>query len=278
MEPIRMVKLGQDNDWKSAAGSYPPVFLLKTDGTLWRLGTNRVDWSKGWPGLRAFTPERLGTDSDWAEVSVGEGPLQFRKADGRVWVNYGSQRGKAESLRFDDHTFFERAPQWEGDRWRSRATTYVRGRGEIQIGVREDGTFRVCGALRPNPTKRFGEWEWTKEDVQLGHESNWLGFAACNRRQLIAALKADGTVWKWSFPQDPVAKPATARAARLSSHSDWVAICAYEEGLAALAADGSLWFWAGEPRYFHSSEFAIRPLLAASRKPQLIGNVLNRIE
>lgn len=279
VEPIRMVRLGGDDDWKSAAGRYPPVFLLKTNGTLWRLGTDWVDWRKGRPSLRTFTPERLGTDSDWVDLSAGEGPtgpIQFRKADGRVWVLGGSGVTQADAVRFDDRISRERAPQYEGDRWRSRAKTYVPQRGEILVGVREDGTFRVCGAMQLNPKSRVGAWEWTKQDVQLGRESNWLAVAACNH--FVATLKADGTVWKWSLPRDPMAEPATARAIRLGSHSDWVALCSYADGLVGLAADASLWFWANEPRDFHPSGLALRPLLAASRKPQFLGQVSNPVE
>jgi hypothetical protein len=41
----------------------------------------------------------------------------------------------------------------------------------------------------------------------------------------------------------------------------------------ALAADGSLWFWATEGQRHYASSFTLQPLLAASRLPQLIGNL-----
>jgi hypothetical protein len=94
----------------------------------------------------------------------------------------------------------------------------------------------------------------------------------------VATLKADGTVWKWSLPRDPMAELATARAIRLGSHSDWVALCNYADGLVGLAADASLWFWANDPRHFHPSGFVLRPLLAASRKPQFLGHVSNPVD
>ncbi|MBI5384707.1 MAG: ABC transporter permease subunit [Verrucomicrobia bacterium] len=271
---VRMVRVGSDNDWKSVAGDHLPAFLLKTNGTLWRLGTNHIDDRKPWPGLRAFTPERLGTDSDWAELAVGEPPaIEFRKADGRTWLPYnpgGLKRDEPGVLRLDDQSSLRRTPQWDDAGWRSRSMTAVPGRRVIQLGVREDGTFRVCREWQR------GAKEWTKLDVQLRNESNWLGLVCTD--YLVVTLKADGTLWKWDFPDDPVVRPATARATRFSSHSDWVAICPYGEGMAGLAADGGLWFWAYEARHFYPSQFAIQPLLAASRKPQLIANVLSKLE
>ena len=86
-------------------------------------------------------------------------------------------------------------------------------------------------------------------------------------------LKADGSLWKWDFPDDPMVKPETAYATRLGTRSDWVAVSRVWGCVTSLAADGSLWLWEYESRRFSPEEFSMPPLLAASRKPQLIGNV-----
>src|SRR5262249_39800268 len=54
----QMVPLGQDSDWKIVTVRGSSAFLLKTNGTLWRLGTSRGSW-KNWPGIGTFTPEHL---------------------------------------------------------------------------------------------------------------------------------------------------------------------------------------------------------------------------
>ena len=94
LEPTPLVQVGRDHNWQSVTGASPPVFLLKTDGTLWQWGRGFFDvwrWDhgqfdriKGRPGLRAFEPERVGTDSDWAEISWNRGQFEFRKRDGRT--------------------------------------------------------------------------------------------------------------------------------------------------------------------------------------------------
>jgi hypothetical protein len=48
--------------------------------------------------------------------------------------------------------------------------------------------------------------------------------------------------------------------------------------VATLAADGNLWFWRWDPSYHSWSELPMPPLLGASRRPQLIGNVLGRTQ
>ena len=88
-------------------------------------------------------------------------------------------------------------------------------------------------------------------------------------------LKADGSLWKWNFPDDPITEPESAAAVRLSEHSDWMAIAGEFGCVTSLAADGSLWFWQFDSRYFSPSDFGIPPLLCVSRKPQKIGNVFD---
>lgn len=270
-DPPRMVRLGLDNDWKSVAGNFSQAFLLKTDGTLWRLGTNRFDRKKPRQGLRAFEPQRLGTDSDWAEIFSTEG-LIFRKTDGRVWVVQGQRSSKTEFVRLDEQLFIERATLLDHERWRGRTPASAPGLG-FQVGVREDGTFRVTEAWQwhTSPSDNSRQWGLVKHDVLLGKETNWLGVAG--NREVVVTLKADGSLWKWHFPDDPISKPGTASAALLSKHSDWLAIAEAMGGVVSLAADGGLWFWQFEPRHEHPSEQTIPPLLAASRRPQLIGNI-----
>jgi len=42
-------------------------------------------------------------------------------------------------------------------------------------------------------------------------------------------------------------------------------------GIVSLAADGKLWLWRFDPQYFSSGP--AYPLLAVSRRPELIGNL-----
>jgi hypothetical protein len=64
-------------------------------------------------------------------------------------------------------------------------------------------------------------------------------------------------------------KPETASASRLGTHSDWIAITAAGNGVIALARDGSLWQFQSDPPQGPRS-FS---LLAASRRPQKLGNI-----
>ena len=273
-EPPKLVRFGQDNDWKSVAGHASCLaFLVKADGTLWCLGTNVFNWKKSWPGLRAFKPRRLGTDADWAEILRTEDTICFRKTDGRAWIYQGQSQpaSKTEVLRFDEQLFIERAQHLDEHKWRSTAWGFSPLVGAFRVGVREDGTFHVTAPWQTAPVPHSRWWRWLKQNVQLGPETNWL--AVAGNREVIVTLKADGSLWKWDFAEDTITEPDTASPIHLSTHSDWVAITGAMGGVVSLAADGSLWFWQFEPLRHYPRENMFSPLLAASRRPQLIGNI-----
>lgn len=268
-----MIRLGHDSDWRAVAVSGFGAFLLKTNGTLWRLGTNRADWA-GWPGYRAFTPTRLGTDSDWATIRKADpGGMIFEKTNGSAWVNQpinGTPAGE-EQLRLDTDVTLSAAPYLAGQK---SAVAIWAGSRLVQIGVGDDGLLRVIAGWNQETAAgsrvRYG---WRSQNVPLGHGTNWLTLVGNYRNRDLAALKSDGTLWMLDFPADPLTEPNRFSAAPLSIHSDWVAIIEVMGGMGALAADGSLWYWALEERSLYPSSFTIKPLLAASRRPQLIGNV-----
>ena len=160
-----------------------------------------------------------------------------------------------------------RAPDHDGREWRGIVWVDSPRNVRFELGLRSDGTIRVRGKWRWSQT---GKGEFTSTDVQLGEASDWLAFAGNNG--LVLSLKTDGSLWKWDFPDDLETKPNTTRAKRLGSHSDWVAVGQNYDGILSLAGDGSLWFWHGRQPH-PESEFAWQPLLAPSRKPQLIGNI-----
>jgi ABC-type transport system involved in multi-copper enzyme maturation permease subunit len=275
-KPVQFEQFGGDHDWKMAAYFFNSVLLLKTDGTLWRWGSNHPDPDKNrWPGLRAFEPHRLGTNSNWEEIFSSNGDVYFRMKDGRVWVaplrltsNPSSvtlNEQKAEDIIIlDSEIWIGRDRYLDRNPWRSLAWGLSRrfsrsGPEVFRVGVFEDGTFRLAAPEQP-------PFLLAKHIYQLGSESNW--WAVAGNDEMVVALKRDGSLWKWTFPENPLTQPETASASRLGSHSDWVAITATGDGIVALARDGSLWQFQSE-----SPVSALPSLLAASRRPQKLGNI-----
>jgi hypothetical protein len=157
----------------------------------------------------------------------------------------------------------ERYPELDHTLWRSLANS---GPFQIQMGVRDDGTLQVWGDLG---------------NGRIGTETNWVAVTCLHEAVddlKIVALKTDGSLWRWDFSMRRHSNPAAARPFRISSHKDWVAITADWTGLVGLAADGSLWRWQFEPGVSHVAGFNVPPLLAASRRPQRLGNIFDAMQ
>jgi len=146
--------------------------------------------------------------------------------------------------------------------------------GSFQLGVAADGTFRVAAAFQPDLK---GRYQLVAQDTLLSPETNWVAAVQSTYGDSFGGasavtLKSDGTLWAWNFPDDPLAKPQSAQATRLGTHSDWIGISHTGGGIVSLAADGGLWLWRFSGGY--ASE-GMQPLIRPSRKPQLLGNIFN---
>lgn len=265
--PPQFTRIGNDTNWLLLIRQAwaPACLLLKRDGSLWQWGTNQFDFSKRatvkWPGLAGFEPQRLGTDSDWASIRCAGSSIYLWKANGQAWAQNPVFRGpKKTPLVLAPGLQFERYPEFDHFQWRRLSTGQP-----YQLGVRDDGTLWGFGMMRrafKDPHASSG---------QIGTDTNWLT-AACSQ-EFAVTLRADGTLWKWNFSHRRDSSRRPVKPVQLSSHRDWVDLTANWDGIIALAGDGGLWHWRFEPTPAQFGRFRIPPLLAASRRPQLLGNV-----
>jgi hypothetical protein len=282
-EAIKLVRFGNDSDWKCLAARWTDAYLVKNDGSLWRVGMNRSDGKKKWPGLRAFPPRRMGADADWAAIEIADYRMFFRKRDGRVYVTgssvYSPSATRPEGwLDLGEGSLVEPARTLEEHRWRCLAMASSPRNGTVTVRVAEDGRFYLTDGHHIVGRGNYWHAEPVRENIQLSQETNWVAVAGNGRT--VVTLRADGSLWKWNFPDDlfPFGDSITPKlpsAMRLGTHSDWQAIVGAADGLVSLAADGSLWFWHLES---HSYYDEFQPLLAQTRKPQRITNIFGNAD
>jgi ABC-type transport system involved in multi-copper enzyme maturation permease subunit len=273
--PIEMTRFDNETNWQGvlALGEFP--LLLKKDGTLWRWGTNHLgdfdyrqnDWQNKWPGLHAFQPYRFGMESNWAGMfSADYGVPYLKKNDGHVWrLLWGTPNTRTNSYEIKPGVWVERNPWDAGHEQTKWQDFYADGR-YFQIGIRTNGTMWSRGDLpwTNNLPQAYGR------PVQIGSETDWK--AVAGRWSALLAVKTDGSLWKW----DSESQPNKLSWKRLGNHSDWVAIKDSWGGGMALAADGSLWYWQTFPLYIEKSRHLPPFMLAAPRKPALIGNIFDK--
>jgi hypothetical protein len=261
-------RVGSENDWKSVAAASGQALLLKTNGTLWRLGTNTLPAVQVGPGLSAFTPERLGNDSDWADLFSSNYRMILRKADRQIWVSPPIATFDEEKLDFAGLSLHRTEYL---DRYSSIAEV-MGSMGLMSVGVHEDGTFRVAATLGSELRRGKVRPAMIHSDTPLDAHTNWLAVAVAAGLEHVVTLRADGTLWRWTFlRREKTSIIADTTPHRLGVQSDWVAIAAAMHGVVSLAADGTLWFWEFEPTRFVSASY--EPLMRASRRPRLVGNL-----
>jgi hypothetical protein len=285
----RLEQLGVDHDWKLVQAFPKFALLLKTDGSLWELGTDKLDdkilKTNGWPGLRTFVPRRVGNDSDWSDIFPGWYANGFRKTDGAVWLRENDSAVTNVTVLMDD-VKIKRVVGSENFIWRSQAHANISHGGGIEVGVGDDGTFRVWRAdelivrrksqlLDELIARRKSQliFQPGAQNIQLGSVTNWL--AVAGDYGSVVTLKADGTLWHWHFPDDSLT--TTAYATQLGTRTDWVAITGTYGAVFALAADGSVWQWRFNPfwDYSDSDSLGFDPLLGVSRHPRKLGNIFD---
>ena len=253
----KMMQFGDETNWQHVIRQYFGSFiLLKSDGTLWRWGTNNYNWNPlqtNSPGVRTFKPRQIGTNSDWKEIFNGWN-ANARKTDGSTWVvGMGPKTGKDEIERRPDSDKIPPQTVWTEE----NAMAYVGNDGTLWIWNRY---FNKKGA----------GWSGTGF-FQVGGETNWVAVAVTWNN--MVALKSDGSLWKWNLFNNskPTAETAKEPPTPLGIHRDWVGLSGTWDGAVSLAADGTLWFWP-QTDYYDAA------LLKTPKQPQLLGNVFGRAD
>lgn len=284
-----MTQFGSATNWNSVVPiGGTEMLLVKNDETLWRWGVTNWNYKKRslWPGFQTFQPQRLGTESDWAEVFQINYEPCLRKTDGSVWTTWINSETNQQIIKLEAGLRVGRAPVFEHGHWRSITTTRIGL--ECQLGIRDDGTFRLGADEKFSKSSKT--YEMAATDLQFGTSTNWL--AVAGRGGKVVTLKDDGTLWVWNFhhdywrgwnPELDEQEMLATQPVRLGTHSDWIAIASTDGGAISLAADGSLWYWPLADAIYlagnsinQSGDIHFTPLLDISHKPQLLANVFGK--
>jgi len=87
------VQVGNTSDWSQLAITQAAVMAIKTNGTLWGMGSNGSTIGNNNTALRS-TPVQIGTDSNWAQISGNQINFAAIKSDNTVWVWGNNTQGQ----------------------------------------------------------------------------------------------------------------------------------------------------------------------------------------
>lgn len=183
-------RLAAQGKWKAVAMGADHALALRTDSTLWAIGSN----GSGQTGCGraraydAFCP--MGDPkSKWSAMAAGDGFSVGLRADGTLWTWGGNSRGEAGRGTFQARVEIGQAGT---GKWAAIAAG-----GHHALALREDGTLWAWGEGATGALG-LGDREEEKQNrnapAQVGTET-WWAIAAGGH--FSAAVRADGQVMVW---------------------------------------------------------------------------------
>jgi hypothetical protein len=262
---VPMLRIGDDRDWKGIASTPFSLILLKTDGSLWRLGPEmNAQAIRRRAPLHQEMPVRLEGGSDWAGIGSMAGfQMYLRNQAGEIYVYPNWSATETKSISIDAGMGFSRIPAGVPA---PIGSPFLHGGGMVQTQIGDDGRFRIVGRWIWQ-----GGWRFEQADLPVGDGADWVEAAVFDLSRAVT-LKSDGTLWLWELGPDPVRYPEFIVSRQLSRHSDWVAVT-FLGGSAfiALAADGTLWKWEFPSLHVRRHGALTRP----PRHPQKVSTMLS---
>ncbi|MEI7773446.1 MAG: Ig-like domain-containing protein, partial [Verrucomicrobiota bacterium] len=191
-------QVGTDKDWEAVFIYGQSTHALKKDGSLWAWGYNGGDnLGVGSSSTYVSVPTQVGTENDWGTVASSYRSFGLKK-DGSLWAwgyNYG---GLSVSVPTRVGT--------END-WKA-----FRNFGGYTFALKQDGSLWAWG-YNYNGTLGVGSSDYiVTAPTRVVGDDTWQSLPASTDGGNWAAIKADGTLWKWG---------SGTSMTQVGSDSDW---------------------------------------------------------
>lgn len=236
--------------WRAVAASHSGAVAIRSDGTLWLLGSSPGP-ARPRPGGSASTPIQASTDNDWKTVAAGAAHFLALKTDGSLWAwgqNSCGEVGDGTTLPRESPVGIEQGKAWK-DVTAANFTT---------VALDENGAIWSWGLVAQSA---YG-FDRQTSPVRLGLEPGWIHATPAARG--VVAIRADRTLWLAEAPfavarggSIPSAPPMTLWP--LSEEPGWEQAWSGGRYLYGLKADGSLWRWRTSLYPRPADESPVRP-------------------
>jgi alpha-tubulin suppressor-like RCC1 family protein len=243
------VQVGSLTNWSQVSvGGYRDdafTLALKTDGTLWGWGYNRV----GQLGIGNITdvssPVQVGTLTSWSQVSAGYTHALAIKKDGTLWGWGYSYTSVGGYLGTGNRTSTQ-SPVQVGSltNWTQVAS------GKYQsVAIKNDGTVWSWGSSAGKGILGLGNQEFAFSPTQVGALTNWSKIES--GMDSSTSIKTDGTLWAWGYNNsgqlglgDTATRSSPVQVGALNT---WAQVTG-NNATFAIKTDGTLWAWGSNTR------------------------------
>lgn len=232
-------QLGTDNDWAKIESGDRCYFGIKTDGTLWGIGSG----SSGQLGTGGISTQhsvvQIGTDNDWELISSNDNTTYAIKTNGTLWAwgkNTNGQVGNGGGGNVTSPLQIGTDTNWE---------TVDAGSDHV-LAIKTDGTLWAWG-LNNRGQVGDGTLEDRNVPVQIGTDTDWEFVSA--GESASQALKTDGTRWVWghngnyAIHSEGVTMADNPHVPTQFDSNEWELVAMGWSNSAGLKTDGTLWTW-----------------------------------
>ena len=263
-------KIGSEINWASVSRGVNHTVALKTDGTLWALGSNDEgqlgDGTSGFENSKS-TPTKIGSEINWASVSAGNYHTVAVKTDGTLWAWGWNDEGQLGDGTSGEENY-KTTPTKIGSEtnWAS-----VSAGGAYTVAIKTDGTLWAWG-YNYNGNLGDGTTTYRYTPTKIGNETNWASVSA--RVGTTLAIKTDGTLWAWGSNWDGQfgdgTKTDRTTPTKIGNETNWASVSVGTRHTVAIKTDGTLWAWG-----FNWDRQLGDDTLQPSYTPKKIGNETN---
>ena len=182
-------------NWSSVTATYYNSFGIKTNGSLWVVGTNvEGETGLGAPasvGNYTFVFTQLGTDTNWKAVAGGFYHTLGLKTNGELW-SWGHNNNGRLGIGTTG-TIYYTPQQVSGTTWASIGAT-----NEASSALRTDGSLWTWGY---NENGKLGIGTSTDVNIptKVGTDNNWKSIPVRSGENSSAGIKTDTSLFSWGY-------------------------------------------------------------------------------
>ena len=242
-------------NWKQVSCGVDHIGAIKTDGTLWMLGSNSVGQIGDNTSTSRCTPvTTFAGGTNWKQVSSGSQTCAAIKTDGTLWTwgqnAYGQLGDNTKTSRCTPVTTFAGGTNWKQV---SNCVSTNSSNNTHMVSIKTDGTLwtwgnNTEGQLGINVRGLFNI-RCTPVTTFAGG-TNWKQ-VSCGGNFVVnfsAAIKTDGTLWTWGSQVDGQlgtndsnikCTPVTT----FAGGTNWKQVSCGGYHISSIKTDGTLWTW-----------------------------------
>ena len=185
------------------------------------------------------SPVQVGALTDWQQVSAGDQNSFAIKTDGTLW---GWGRPDDGVIGNNQAAIYASSPVQIGalTNWLQVSTAY-----RNVSAIKTDGTLWCWGDNTPSGAVGVGTVINKSSPVQIGSDTNW--YQTSVGKDVVAAIKTDGTLWTWGASTSGVGGRSTtiqcSSPTQVGLLTNWSKVSAFNSFMHAIKTDGTLWSW-----------------------------------